>query len=214
MYWMTVSYIYGLICPIRSEIRYIGKSIRPRERLQNHMNDTGNCHRVNWIKHLKTNGLKPELIILEEVSPHDDWRERERYWISHGLDNGWPLTNNTSGGDGVRDLPEETRERMRKVWLGRKHSDETKKKIGAASATRFHSDERKSHMSELMKGRNITWGDKIAQSIRKITQEDFNIIFDRLRCGAKVKDIADEYGLHRTTVSKIKKGTYFDRGQK
>lgn len=46
-------YIYGLTDPITEEIRYIGKSIRPTERLSNHCNEKSNCHRSNWIQSLK-----------------------------------------------------------------------------------------------------------------------------------------------------------------
>jgi len=206
---MTVDYIYGLRCPILNEIRYIGKSIHPKERLQNHMNDKSKCHRSHWLQKLKASNLKPTIEILEVVGDGFTWQERERYWIAKGRDLGWPLTNNTSGGDGVCDLHPDSLMRIRTAWIGRKHKPETLKLIGASSRLRKHSDERKQHMSNIMTNREITWGDKIAVAIRKFTEDDCALITERLSNGEKVKDIADEYGVHRTTVSKIKMGNYF-----
>ena len=57
------TYIYGLVDPETTEIRYIGKTIRPKERLQNHMNEVSNCHRSNWLQSLKRKGLKAEMVI-------------------------------------------------------------------------------------------------------------------------------------------------------
>lgn len=51
---------------------------------------------------------------------------------AHGHANKWPLTNATSGGDGVPDLPPETRQRMAQVWIGRKHRPESLKKKAEA----------------------------------------------------------------------------------
>lgn len=205
---MKVIYIYALICPVSGGVRYIGKSIRPKERLSNHMNEVSNCHRSHWIQGLKSSGLKPSMEILEEISDSRDWRDVERRWISLGLMLGWKLTNNTSGGDGVSGLPPETRERMRQTWIGRKHKPESIIKIGQASKGRKHTEEHKKEMSELMKKRDITWGDKIAESIRKLSEHDQLVIRDRLASGERVKDLAAEYGVHRTTLSKVKSGTY------
>lgn len=205
---MSIIYIYGLICPIDGQIRYIGKSIRPKERLQNHMQDTSKCHRTHWIQKLRSKGLRPEITILEQVSSEDVWQERERYWIARGKELGWPLTNNTSGGDGVCDLPQEARERIRKTWIGRKHTEETKAKIGATSRLKRHTDEHKAAMSEKMKQRKITWGAKIAESTRKLSAQDQADILDALSSGVKNKDLAEKYGVHRTTISKVKTGRY------
>jgi hypothetical protein len=43
----------------------------------------------------------PEIVILEEVPPGTRWQLREKHWIAYGRDNGWPLTNSTSGGQGL-----------------------------------------------------------------------------------------------------------------
>lgn len=211
---MTVNYIYGLCDPETGEVRYIGKSMRPRERLQNHMNEKSKCHRSHWLQSLKRRGLVPDMVILETVCGLWPWQESERYWIERGRSLGWDLTNNTSGGDGVSDLPKETRERMRQVWVGRKHSDEAKAKIGAASSRRRASLETRERMRKAQIGRVISWADKVAEAIRKLDPAQVDSIKCRLNAGELGINLAREFGVHRTTISKIKMGTYFDRYRK
>jgi len=66
-------------------------------------------------------------------------------------------------------------------------------------------------MSKAHKGREVHWGDKLSAALRKLTDEDVRVIADRLAAGGLGKDLAAEYGVHRTTISKIKKGTYHDK---
>jgi hypothetical protein len=205
-----VTYIYGLTEPGTCEIRYIGKSIRPLERLQNHINEPpSNCHRSHWIQGLKAMGLRPELTIIEAVRGSWPWQESERHWIAYGKANGWRLTNNTDGGDGVEGLPKEARERMVRTWRGRKHRPETIEKLRAARSMRpLHTAETKAKMSASQRGRKILWIDKVAAALRKLTRDDEADIRARLAAGERVTDLAKEYGVHRTTMSKVKMGTY------
>lgn len=207
-------HIYGLIDPVSGGLRYIGKSIRPAQRLANHMNEQSNCHRSHWLQSLKRQGLKPELIIIETIHGEWPWQESERFWIKRARELGCLLTNNTSGGDGVSDLPLETRERMRQTWLGRKHKPETIEKLRQASSQHRHSKETRQKMSRAHSGRKITWIDKVAAGLRKIKDTDIPIIIDRLKAGERVKNLAAEYGVHRTTLSKIKTGKYYDQRAK
>jgi len=71
------------------------------------------------------------------------------------------------------------------------------------------SQQHRETMSKVMKGRKITWIAKIAEKARKLTVDQATNIKTRLAAGEKVKDLAAEYGLHRTTISKIKMNTYF-----
>lgn len=59
-----------------------------------------------------------------------------------------------------------------------------------------------------MKQREITWGAKIAESTRKLSVQDQIDIRNDLSCGVKNKDLAEKYGVHRTTISKVKTGRY------
>lgn len=201
-------FIYGLACPDSGQIRYIGKSIRPEERLMNHMNEVSNCHRSHWLQSLKAAGKRPCLVILQVLADDENWQEWEKSWIKYGRLVGWKLTNNTDGGDGVCGLPAETRARMAAVWLGRKHKPETIAKLVAARAKRTTSDETKAKHSAAMKGRKITWGDAISKATRKLSDEDVAAIKSSLLAGVKGKDLATKYKVNRTTISKVKLGKY------
>ena len=202
--------IYGLVDPRTENIRYIGKTNQKLQaRLRAHINERASCHRCNWIAELRRAGLEPNIVPIETCARWS-WQETERFWIKAFRLAGAQLTNNTSGGDGVPDLPPETRDRMRKVWLGRKHSAATLEKL-RTRPRRKASDETKMKHSIAMKGRLITWTDKLAESIRKLSPEQVRSVQERIANGEQVTVLAKELSLHRTTVSKIKAGTYFDR---
>ena len=97
-------YIYGLYCPDSHAIRYIGKSVNPKARLQRHLSSAANGnlkhHAANWIRGLLSRGLKPRLVHLEAVD-ESDWQDAEKRWIAFALSSGWPLTNSTLGGEGL-----------------------------------------------------------------------------------------------------------------
>lgn len=72
----------------------------------------------------------------------------------------------------------------------------------------WHSATRNQKLSRAMKGRKIEWKSQIAQANQKLTNAQCNAIIRRVANGEKVKDLADEYHVHRTTISKVNKGTY------
>ncbi len=207
--------IYLLIDPITNEIRYVGKTIQPlKSRLSAHINEKSNCHRSHWIEKLKRAGVNPEIVLLEEIDGAWPWQESERFWIKYLRAIGINLTNNTSGGDGVPDLPEETRAKMRLTWLGRKHKPETIEKLRGCRKSYKHSKATKKKMSLSQRGRKITWGDKIAKGTRKLTDKDLLEITAALKKGEMVCSLAKKYHVHRTTISKVNTGNYLKKGQK
>ena len=96
---MNKAYIYGLRDPRDGAIRYVGKSVCPEVRLQQHLEDTKNADKVAWLAELRVLGLVPEMTILETTTAQE-WKDAERWWIADGRDRGWPLVNKTKGGDG------------------------------------------------------------------------------------------------------------------
>lgn len=110
-------YIYGLVCPMSGAIRYIGKAQKPKKRLSAHISGAltfaYSHHTARWIRKLAEDGLKPGLKILEQVAQDADWREVERRWIRKALDQGWPLTNSTQGGEGLCYIDPEDEARWR-----------------------------------------------------------------------------------------------------
>jgi hypothetical protein len=207
-------YIYGLIDPETGLIRYIGKSTRPIERLRAHCRERSACHRSNWLQSLATRGLEPEMVILERIEGAWPWQISERYWIAFARYHGWPITNNTSGGDGVRDLPEEARRKIAATWKGRKHKAETIEKLQAARRLRTTTDDTRAKMSKAHRGRVITWGAKISEATRRLSPVEVALIRGQLAAGALVKVLAGIHGVHRTTISKIKKGAYFGNSRR
>lgn len=200
-------HIYALLDPETEEVRYIGKSIRPRERLLNHMNEVSNCHRSHWLQGLKARGLMPQQVILESVRGEWPWQESKRFWIAYGKRLGWRLTNNTDGGDGVTGLPAETRERMRRVWLGRKHKPESVAKMAAKLRGKKHTEEYKAFMRRTMKERifTTTHRQRLREAGQKLTPEQVREIRERLGRGERQKSIAARYGVDKGTISNIKR---------
>ena len=214
MKW-KVSHIYILIDPRTDEIRYVGKSIRPHQRLQNHMNEPPtNCHRSHWLHELKGLGLYPLLDVVESISGECPWQESERYWIARLRSAGARLVNNTDGGDGVDGLPEETRKRMASIWKGRKHKPESLLKMSVARKGRTDKPESKRKRIETLKKveHGEEWNTKISISNRKLTTDDLSIIRSELaNRTAGTQQLAERFGVHRTTISKVKMGTYMHR---
>src|SRR3990167_7541172 len=143
-----MNYIYALVDPRNYEIRYIGKSIYPNIRYKQHLKDiTYNPHKQHWIKMLASLGLQPLLEILEEVD-NDNWQDIEIWYIEETKKCGHRLLNMTSGGDGLLNVSDETKEKLRLKMIGNRnavgninsgmrghrHSEETKNKIRIANS--------------------------------------------------------------------------------
>lgn len=209
-------YIYGLFDPETGELRYIGKSDRPRGRLADQLNDRSNTHRCHWIQSLKARGLTPVQRIIDSVPIGDDWQTVERAYIRGALAAGYPLTNATDGGDGVVGLSPESRARITAAWVGRKHRPESLVKIGNASRGRRHTEEYKQYMRELMSQREFAPNhrQRIRESTQKLTTKQVREIRVRLRAGEPQASIASDFAIHQGSVSNINRGiTYVGIGE-
>ena len=117
-----VTSIYGLIDPISGQVRYVGKSIHPIQRLKEHLKAARLKHKnrcCNWIRSLLKKGREPVLIILQHYVPLKLWRDAERFWVQYYKDKGCKLTNLAPAGIGS-DFEEISRKRMseshKKTW--------------------------------------------------------------------------------------------------
>jgi len=141
--------IYALIDPQTNEVRYIGKTIQTlKKRLTQHLCDGNNTYKTNWIKKLKTNGLKPKIELIELVDD-SEWVIREQYWISKYNN----LTNLTDGGESGAYFTDEILSKISKgvknVW---KNDEYRNNKI--AKIKEYWSDpENRKKASERMKSR-------------------------------------------------------------
>jgi hypothetical protein len=128
---METTNIYILIDPRNNMVRYVGKANNVSQRYKAHLNRARKHqqHKANWLKQLKSLDLKPIIEVIDVV-PIDNWIFWETYWISQFKAWGFDLVNYTNGGDGCTFANQTSFKTGHKVWLGKNHSDETKKKIG------------------------------------------------------------------------------------
>lgn len=121
---MKTIYIYALIDPSTSNVRYIGKTVNLKRRYNRHIRNaqdtTCKYHSANWIRSLLNNNLRPELIVIEETDL-DNWIDREIYWIKY-YRNIYDLTNILDGGNGTATYGR----------LGKTNTDEHKMKCSLA----------------------------------------------------------------------------------
>lgn len=128
-------FIYSLSDPMTCEVRYIGKTISPRDRMYNHLAERRLTHKANWIQSLLAEGLKPCMRVLEEfpIGVSDSvWQKAERRWIKRMRKAGFRLTNLDSGGHGGSRHSGETKAKMSAARKGKKKSAETRARMSAA----------------------------------------------------------------------------------
>ena len=122
-------YIYGLVCPLKNKIRYVGQTKNLKIRLQGHKDEFKrnlrvgklNTHKDFWLNQLYEKGLLGKLsIILIEVVNTSNVNEKEIYWINEYNSIG-KLTNSTKGGDGVSAMTEEIKRKISIANKGEKN---------------------------------------------------------------------------------------------
>lgn len=175
---MKSTRIYALVDPTSLEIRYVGKTVKSiKYRLDQHIrlsrcNDQ--THKSKWIRSLTKEGYSPYVFELEVAI--ENWQESEQFWIAYLRSIGCRLTNYTDGGDGV---------------LGRKLSDETKRKIGDKHLGKFVSAEARAKMSLAKKGKkhSATHSARIVSSRNKFNEQVEERLTDYIESGASIFDL-------------------------
>lgn len=142
--------IYGLFDPRSGELRYIGKSQSGLKRAKCHATQAdlkrhGKTHKTAWVKSLLKLGIKPTFGVIAEYETLEVLYEEEQRWIKHYKELGARLTNATDGGPGRigYHLSEETKEKIRKARKYQKpvkHSKETKVGLRKLQLGRVHSE--------------------------------------------------------------------------
>lgn len=114
---MRTIYIYTLKDPISNDIRYIGKTTNPKDRLNAHITRSKNnkYHSARWVKSVLNKGLRPVLEVIEECT-ENNWVEREKHWIAYYREL-FDLTNILDGGEGGA-----TFGRLGKPWTKEQHA--------------------------------------------------------------------------------------------
>lgn len=162
-------YIYVLIDPRDSRIRYVGQTVNIKQRYKNHcIIHRSKDHRSHWLNNLRSLNLKPIMQIVEECD-ESTWAERETYWIRHYRDLGCGLVNATEGGEGISGLKhsEEAKRKMGDIHRGKIISEDHRRKISEANRGKTRSEETKRKMSEAHKGeKNPYYGKTHSKEIR------------------------------------------------
>lgn len=134
--------IYELLDPRTAEVRYVGQSVDSKRRVKWHLRAAARGRRgyiYNWIRQLLSLGLEPVWRVLQQVD-EESADDREIYWIQARRAAGCRLTNATDGGLGGR---------------GRRLSEETRRKIGAAHAGKTVSVEARAKVSRAKAGKPL-----------------------------------------------------------
>ena len=108
--------VYALQDPEQRITKYIGYTTTSlTERLAYHMMDERDNPRTRWIQGLLKRGLAPIIVTLEFVPTRAKLPEREIWWIAFGKTAGWPLLNQSAGGESPPRYNNDGRRGARKV---------------------------------------------------------------------------------------------------
>lgn len=185
---MGVAYIYGLREPDTQLIRYIGKTTNPHRRWLNHLCEKSKTHRAYWIQSLERRGLRPEIVIIEEVYGAWPWQESERFWIAFARCNGWPLVNMTDGGDGITGDTQPRKYHGDEHWTRKKPERVAR---GDRNGARRHPD-------------LILRGEQCPAS--RLTESTVREIKKLAATGTSEKDLAAQFNTGRRNVNHIVNG--------
>lgn len=153
----AIYYVYVWFRTDKNEVFYVGKG------KGNRSHDMGmrNRHFLNVVNKVGMDNIV--ILKLEENLEEQEAYEREKYYIAFYESLGHNLTNKTKGGEGSSDwysrLTEEEKQRHReisaKAFTGKKHSEETKKKMSEKAKGRKHSPESIEKMKKTKKENNV-----------------------------------------------------------
>lgn len=159
-----VIFIYTLSDPRTGEIRYVGKTTNPKDRLRCHLREARkpfDNHRLHWLRQLEAAGVRPILTVIDQATD-ETWIEAERRWIAHYRYLRYRLVNGTDGGDGAygRVLPAESWARIRagtsKALLGKPKSVEHRENIRKGLRGQIIPPEVRAKMSAAAKGKIVS----------------------------------------------------------
>jgi hypothetical protein len=206
----NITYIYSLIDPETNEIRYIGKSNNPKNRLVDHIRKSkySNVYKNRWISKLKEKNLSPIMNIIESVC-NDMWSEREKYWIKYYKDMGCKLTNLTDGGDGGN-FGNDVNKKISEKLKGRKFTPETLKLMSESAKKRIISDEGRKTLSEYRKGsKNSMFGKKqtnfcIESKYKPVTQ--LTLDGEVIKTWKSLKEVSEYLLINRNSIRMVCNG--------
>lgn len=218
---MTPIAIYALRDPRDGRIRYVGKSLHPRQRLNVHVYHAKcgdrKSHLYTWLRGLLANGRRPEQIILE-WSTEKTWQESERKWIRRfddlcNLSDGGEKTVGFTGGTHSEEFKARQRVRMsgngnpmrgvpspargKSPWIrGRNHTPATRAKMREAAAHRPPISELTRHKLSMAKA-----GER--HHAARLTWSDIETIRCLAGVGLSATELGKRFGICRQQASRI-----------
>lgn len=125
----NIGIVYGLICPLSKDIRYIGQTTRKlSKRIYGHKYEALKekrgkmTYKENWLRELINLGKLDEIEnIVLETCLLQELDEREMYWIEYYKNKGNKLTNILPGGKSCRGF-KKSQEVKGKISLGIRNS--------------------------------------------------------------------------------------------
>jgi hypothetical protein len=151
--------IYVLVASNKQEeVKYVGKTIDPKDRLQTHIVGARNNKKTYvhyWINKTRREGNSIVMKIIESNLTYEEAGVREIYWIDYYKKQGFKLTNLTLGGEGClgRSCSKETREKLRKANIGKTRSLETREKLRKAHLGKTRSLEHRENIKKSLHGK-------------------------------------------------------------
>ena len=153
-------YTYAHINPNTNKIFYIGKGKKSRYLATARRNQ-------HWQNIVNKYGFKAEILAFWKTS--EEALEHEKLLIASFNDMGYVLANKTTGGENCQ-MSEEAKKKIGLSQLGKKRSEEARKKMSIAAKNRAKQNRppcktsTKQLLSEKLKGRVITdeWRNKIS----------------------------------------------------
>ncbi len=85
--------IYGLRDPLDHQVKYVGLTARPGERLQEHQRDARNYQKDAWVQRLSLHQQQPLMIELDRAPNLETARALEAFWIGVYRQKGQALYN-------------------------------------------------------------------------------------------------------------------------
>ena len=159
-----LAFIYTLRDPESGRIRYVGKTVATKTRLNRHIFDARKGttdHRSQWIRSMLARNLRP-LLVVEDMIEEKFWPMTEAAYIIFFRELGFDLVNTSNGGDTGPDLTgrklsARTCEKIRLSKLGPRNpnfgkvfSASYRKKLGASRRGRKDSEEVRRNKSEAL----------------------------------------------------------------
>lgn len=200
----TYTYIYVLRDPNDNEIRYVGKSDNPKERIIEHIRKSKykKTYKNNWIQKLLKEDKKPIMEIIDTVQKYE-WSEKEKYWVKYYKDKGYNLTNLTEGGDGGN-FGDEINKLISQKLKGRVFTEETIKIMSESAKKRKLTEEGRKSLSEKRKGeKNSMFGRKqskycIESKFKPVDQYDLDGNF--ITSWGSLKEVSEYLSINRNSI--------------